>query len=383
MSETIVQLTAADFEETMDFLNLVFGAHSPHDMARLIPAIYRPTDHHMAHNYAIRQQGRLRAVVGLFPIEYRLGDVLLRVGGIGGVSTHPNRRKSGLMQTLMRHCIQVMHQQGYHLSWLGGQRQRYGYFGYERCGYTCAFNANPSNIRHHFGDEPGIHFEAINPEDEERIATAVALHQAQAIHCVRLPDDFYFHCTNWKRAPFAALDQSGRMVGYLVASHAANEISELGAANGETAVRLVRAWVAQHDNQATITTSPLATDLVHRLGQFCEQVSPRTTGNWQVFDWVAAVDALIKLKRQIGPLADGSFVIDIAGCGAIHLQVDGAQARCTATDDAPDLSLSCDAAMRLLFGPLPPALVLPLPSAAAPLESWCPLPLHWPPQDNV
>jgi len=383
MSETIIQLTAADFEETMDFLNLVFGAYSPHDMARLIPAIYRPTDEHMGCNYAIRQQGRLRAVVGLFPIELRLGETLLRSGGIGGVSTHPNCRKSGLMQTLMRHCVEVMRQENYHLSWLGGQRQRYAYFGYERCGYSCSFNANPSNTRHHFADESDIHFAALRQQDQERIATAAALHNAQPIHCIRPLDDFYLYCTNWKRAPFAALDANDRMVGYLVASEQSGDITELGTDDNETAVRLVRAWITRNDGPISIAVSPLASDLMHHLGQFCEQVSPRTSGNWQVFDWVTVTDALMKLRRQIGPLVEGSVVIDIAKYGAIRLSVDGTQASCTATSDEPDLRCDASTAMRLLFGPLPPSLVLALPAAAAALESWCPLPLHWPAQNGV
>ena len=31
----IEQLTANDFEEAMDFMNMVFGAHGPHDFANL------------------------------------------------------------------------------------------------------------------------------------------------------------------------------------------------------------------------------------------------------------------------------------------------------------------------------------------------------------
>ena len=44
MSHQIIQLSAEDFEEGMDFLNLVFGQHAPHDFARMLPSIYRPFD---------------------------------------------------------------------------------------------------------------------------------------------------------------------------------------------------------------------------------------------------------------------------------------------------------------------------------------------------
>ncbi|SVE51359.1 uncharacterized protein METZ01_LOCUS504213, partial [marine metagenome] len=53
MSNAIIQLTANDFEESMDFLNLVFSAYSPHDFANMLPSVYRPTDELMGCNYAI------------------------------------------------------------------------------------------------------------------------------------------------------------------------------------------------------------------------------------------------------------------------------------------------------------------------------------------
>ncbi len=134
MSLDVVQLAGADFDEAMEFLNGVFGEHRPHDFATLLPSIYQPSDEHMACNHALREDGRIRAVVGLFPIDWQVGDRLLKVGGIGGVSTHPGVRGKGYMGILMRHCVERMKAEGFHLSWLGGQRQRYGYFGYEKCG---------------------------------------------------------------------------------------------------------------------------------------------------------------------------------------------------------------------------------------------------------
>ncbi len=36
MTNSIIQLTANDFEEAMDFLNLVFSAYNPHDFATIM-----------------------------------------------------------------------------------------------------------------------------------------------------------------------------------------------------------------------------------------------------------------------------------------------------------------------------------------------------------
>jgi len=97
MKVEVVQLTAADWEEGLTFLNGVFGEHRPHDFATLLPSIYQPTEEFMACNHAVREDGNIRAVVGLFPIDWQVGDTRLKVGGIGGVSTHESVRGKGYM----------------------------------------------------------------------------------------------------------------------------------------------------------------------------------------------------------------------------------------------------------------------------------------------
>ncbi len=383
MSDPIIQLRGEDFEEAMDFLNLVFSAHAPHDFARLLPLLYRPTDQHMSHNYAIRQGGRLRAIVGLFPLRWQVGQKVLRVAGIGGVSTHPNCRGAGLMQCLMQHCVRQMQAEGYPLSWLGGQRQRYGYFGYEKCGVSLSFSLNKSNLKHCFSGEPRLGFAPLGPQEGERLARARALHDAQAAHALRSPEDFHFHCLSWNHRPFVALDQGDRMAGYLVASGKGDYIAELVAESDEAAVEIARSWVAQKDQGITLDLSPVASGLARRLGQFCEGVSVRSSGNWQVFTWAEVVDDLLKLRRSSGPLAEGTVVVGIQGYGRIQLEVDGNQAGSALTDALADVECDAPTALRLLFGPLSPSQVMPLPARAALLESWCPLPLFWARQDGV
>jgi hypothetical protein len=287
------------------------------------------------------------------------------------------------MQRLMQHCVGQMREQGYHLSWLGGQRQRYGYFGYEKCGVSLSFSLNKSNLKHCFSGEPRLRFAPLGPQEGERLARAKALHDAQAVHALRPLEDFPYHCLSWHHRPFAALDEGGRMAGYLVASGKGDYIAELVAESDEMAVEMARSWAAQSDQGITIDLSPMACELARRLSQFCEGVSIRSSGNWQVFSWAEVVGALLRLRRSSAPLAAGRTVIGIQGYGRLQLEVDGERTSCALTD-APSV-LECDAlaAMRLLFGPLSPSQVMALPASAALLEAWCPLPLFWARQDGV
>ena len=368
----------------MDFLNLVFGTHRPHDFENLLPAIYRPTEPLMACNYAVREHGKIRGIVGLFPMHWKVGDTTFKVGGIGGVSTHPKSRGAGYMKALMNRCVAVMREEGYHLSYLGGQRQRYQYFGYERCGQVCSFSLNKNNLRHRFADDPTIGFEPLEKADGERLTRARQLHDAQHAHCLRAPDDFYHHLRNWYSQPHAALDSSGRMVGYLVANEKGDSVSELAAESEATALRMLRAWVAERSGwEVSIGLPSWRAGLANMLGACCENYSVRPGGNWQIFDWAGVVGALLQARRLGGPLSPGAVVIDIEGYGGLALRVAEDSTACSSTSAPADLRCDPFTAMRLLFGPLPASQMLALPASAAVLEQWCPLPLSWPHQDGV
>jgi hypothetical protein len=84
-----------------------------------------------------------------------------------------------------------------------------------------------------------------------------------------------------------------------------------------------------------------------------------------------------------GPLLPGRVVVEIEKYGRICLEVDSSTARCVRTRKSADVTGPAAAIMRLLFGPLPPGAVMPLPAAARPLAAWCPLPLYLPRQDTV
>jgi len=84
--------------------------------------------------HIIREDNRIVSLVRIFPQEAVVYDRRTVIGGIGSVSTHPDYRKKGYMIQLMNHCMAKMRQAGYAFSILGGDRQRYNFWGYETCG---------------------------------------------------------------------------------------------------------------------------------------------------------------------------------------------------------------------------------------------------------
>ena len=382
MSVDVVQLSAAEFEEGMDFLNEVFGEHRPHNFATLLPAIYQPTDELMACNRAVRVDGVIKAIVGLFPKQWHVGDTVLKVGGIGGVSTHKSARGAGYMSLLMTHCVQVMRDEGHHLSWLGGQRQRYGYFGYEKCGTTVELNLTPDNLRHAL-PETDIRFQSMGPDDTESLQFAHRLHQAQPSHCERSADMFYRNLISWYHEPHLARNADGDPVAYLVANEDGGQILELVATDDEVAQEVAGAWVRQRGQGANFVMADTATGLQRRLSALAEGVQVSPSGNWQIYDWARTVEALLRLRSQMVALSDGEVVLGIEGYGTLVIRVRDSQVDCQRTQDSALVTWSPFVAMRALFGPLPPEAVVEVPREVAAINGWCPLPLGWSRQDGV
>jgi predicted N-acetyltransferase YhbS len=122
-----------EFEPFMRFLNRGFGL-SPGAFERSYPHTYRPADAFCSTAYVVESDGQIVSHVGLYPLEIVACGVPIQMGGIGGVTTLSAARGKGHMTRLLYHVIDEMRAQGYPLSWLGGNRQRYNLFGWERAG---------------------------------------------------------------------------------------------------------------------------------------------------------------------------------------------------------------------------------------------------------
>lgn len=122
----------ADFCELTAFLDRAFGL--PENFFRLgLGHIYQPAE--SPHNWLIRDNAKLVGVFGLFPMTYRIGETVLNAWGVGGVSADPECRGQGIMTTFLEAAQLELRKRGCDISWLGGNRERYGRFGWEQAGF--------------------------------------------------------------------------------------------------------------------------------------------------------------------------------------------------------------------------------------------------------
>jgi len=131
-----------EFRELMEFIDLNFrpGQSGRSILQRQYPHLFQNKPAFLARNILLRDQGKIVGSLAVHPIPIRLEEVVLQAGGIGQVGAHPQRRGEGIMTTLLNEAIRRMQQRGYPISILGGDRRRYGWFGWERGGVRNIFS---------------------------------------------------------------------------------------------------------------------------------------------------------------------------------------------------------------------------------------------------
>lgn len=384
----LVRLKANDYDEAMDFLDIVFSkAHCPHDFGSMLPIIYRPTDEHMHCNFAVRENGKIRGIVGLFPMEMKIGDQVLTVGGIGGVSAHPKDKGKGWMKLLMKAAVDEMKANGTDLSWLGGLRHRYQHYGYEVTGIMLEYDVSNTNLRHVYrsSEMPNLRFVPITENDTDYLRKAKELHDRQVIHCVRSMEDYWLFLTAVNTTPWAALDADGNMVGYLVLSRDKKCITEMFAENDEILEQMVRLWVSQQEQESVkVKLAPWQEEIARRMGRLAEEFRLTESGNYQIFNWDKVIGCLMEVKNQRETLPDGQMRLGIEDYGTVLIQVEQGAVTCRKTEQTPEAELDTFAAMRVIFGHCPVQFTAELPVHTKQLaNAWFPLPLCWMVQDHV
>lgn len=384
----IVRLKATDFEEALDLLNLVFSqTYAPTNFATMLPLLYQPTDEHMRCNFAVREDGKIRAIVGLFPAQIQAGDIALNLGGIGGVSAHPNDRGKGWMKLLMNRCIEEMEKTATDLSFLIGLRQRYQYFGYEKVGTLVEHTVSKTNLRHVLEalEVPELSIMPLLPTDTALIEKAKALYDCQPFRRIRLSSEFYPILLSLNTEPWVALYPDGTMAGYLVCDQQKKRITEIFAQNDAAFAGMIRRWFSQQNISETTVILSLGQETQGRyLNGLAEGFRLIENANWRIFHWDKVIAALLAVKNSEDQLRDGAITVGIKGYGAVHISIRNGITSCVKTSLPPDVELEPSIAAQVLFNYYPTNMVTVLPDKIKPLiRDWFPLPLCLLPQNYV
>ncbi len=133
----------ADRDELVRVLNIAFSGDParPVSFLSILPHLFDPE--RISEHYVRVQNGRIVGAVGLYQYDVKVGGVVFRGSGLGQVATLPEARGGGVMTVLLKAACHDADAAGYEFCWLGGDRLRYGRFGWATGGLKMSFFTTP------------------------------------------------------------------------------------------------------------------------------------------------------------------------------------------------------------------------------------------------
>lgn len=374
--------TSADYDEIIEHANFVFSyAHCPHEFKTLIPKAYGEARTMWPEHFIARENGRIRGLVGLLPFEQRVLDERLKVGFIGTVSVHPYSRGMGHMKKCMAMSTEYAHTHGIDIMALGGQRQRYEYYGYESGGQSRSYQLTATNCRHALKDvdTTGLSFVPFE-QAREHIAALHAIYEQSPVAGARPVELFEQICGTWRKQPYAIM-LNDCPTGYAIASSDHRSISELRLADVGLLQAVLKAYLKRFElDSVSIDVPPYLPDYARALSRLCEGCTLEHNEMFMICNYERVVSAYLKLKQRIeGALPEGRVVLGITGINgdqaprSLEIAVQSGEVICRFGDLKPDIVLDTLAAQSLLLSPFTFVDMTALPLCA---RAYFPLPAY-------
>ena len=349
MPETIYTVGApGEMDEIIDFINYVFSqAARPHDFKALLPKVYgdkAPVGQECFH-FLAKQAGKIVGCVACRPMHLSYSGQTLKCGYIGSVSVHKYHRGEGHMKKLMAMAMADARAKGCDMLILGGQRQRYGYFGFEPAGMALRFHFTAANARHVLSDVDagGI---SLRPMQQEDVPFARALRLNQPVFSSVKEETFLDELRSWAVTPLC-ITENGEAIGYRAGQ-------ELVLTDEGLLPKVLKALMAHGaENPLPLTAALYEKERIAYLGSVCESVNLGETALINVFNWPRVLKTFIEFKhRCVSSVSDCVFSLFIDGDGAFEGTVDHGKANVKTLESAPAsaLRLHHNEAQRLFFG---------------------------------
>jgi len=143
------------------------------------PHCFFPKEEKIKNYFVMKDGSKVVSLVGYVDGDLKTGVGTVKSAGITVVSTWPTYRERGLMTKLLKQCITSMQEEGYALSDLAGDRQRYGHFGWERAGRQWRFQVT----RRSLSDSKAAECHTVSPfnASKEETDAVIAIHEKEAM----------------------------------------------------------------------------------------------------------------------------------------------------------------------------------------------------------
>ena len=374
--------TKNDEKELIKTLNEVFFSEEDIDFLFLLPKLYKEQYNPAENNIILKEDGVIKAAVGCYPVNVTVAGKKLRIMGIGNVAVTTDCRRKGYMIDLMNMSLEHMIAEGYDYSLLGGQRQRYEYFGYVPAGNGMNFTINKGNISRirNGNTETDFTFEALDENNADAIAKIKALYDNSPFRAERKEEEMFDILRSWGCKPYVVYC-GGEFKGYFVMKK--GYLAEVKAVNTEDLLDIFLCIMKASENESVSFTAP-AYDTAT-----CDFMSKRACGmslchveQLNIFNYANFIEAFLTVKAERMNLCSGTLNVLVHGYAKdekLAITVDGKNVTVAETDATPDVELDNLEAIAFFAGQYA-AKRLSLPAFA---QNWFPVDFFMFGLDNV
>lgn len=356
-------------DELLAFGNSVFGDELPEGgFAQLLPKLASGAVETKHYRVITEDEAgkKIAAMLVMLPLTLRILDQELNVRYIGLVSVSKAARGKGYMKLLMNRAIQEMKDEGCHMSILGGQRQRYGYFGYEPAGFEVHYTLTPTNVRHALravgiDGKSGISLERLE-QGSAAAKEAYSMYCRRAYRVYREEKNFFENLCTWKGIPYE-IRQAGVIAGYIsVDGMDKNKgeliVNELDMAEHVDTLAVYKTCMEFFEKQgyrALKFSLPVFDEKNQELGKICENIEIVCNHSYLVLDYCRVLSAMLEWKSKLCALADGEMMLIIDGerlIISVHKGVPYVKRDLhNSYDDVVSVSMTAHEAVRRLLSP--------------------------------
>jgi len=370
--------SAEMYDELMDVLNYTFGfSSSDYDFQKLLPKLYASKEYACHNNYVIAENGRIKAAVGAYNDILTVCGEEIKCRGIGNVAVHPYSRSKGYMIECMNMSIDDMIRDGIDISFLGGHRQRYGYFGFEDGCPRYNVRITSVSAHHYFKNvvTDAVEIKDVAAEDTKTIDKIFELYNTRPLRSIRSRESFYTTLRSWTHQP-RAFFIGGEFVGYGIGG-----INELTLTDIKHFDSVIRTFIEIHGD-INLGIPTWNTELFEAACKIGDCPSINESYMLSIFNYKKVIGALLKFKSSIETLPDGEFTVLIHGYSGdckLKISVSGGVSSVEDYAGDPDIELEHKDAAKFFFGIHSPEWKK-LPYS---IRAWLPLPLFVEDADHV
>lgn len=386
----IRKLNKEDMSELLDLLNQTFGHKygRPMYFDKEQPKMWIGDDLHMERHIAVFEDGKMAAVVGVYPLHTVIGGEEFLFFTTGNVATLPQYEGKGYFSKIFPLAIEEAKRQGADGARLGGARQRYARYGFESCGPAYEFILTAHNAKHVDKESEAFTLEEISREDTEALAYCHALMEKKPMFVRRDTSegfrDMYLAMCSKEALPYL-IKKNGRRIGYLCAKNGFGTVLEFSMENERDIVpAALAAAKASKYGQTHITVSPLMPHAIAALQAVAQEIALVYPSRFNFFSLERLVNRLLQMAAELSPLPVFDFSLKIEGGETLLLHSGKDGCYCKKAEGECDLTLSHLEASRLLFGMNAKDLLVSLPDEKQiALRATLPLPFTWATNDFV